>query len=88
MAVDQQPDAESELEPEGACTCGHSPKAHEFTSSGKCSFCACNAFALRSAEETLPLPPGRVSHTEYTLLVEEAKNKLRKGRGARKTNTS
>jgi hypothetical protein len=67
----------NELTVEQSCLCGHSAAAHEFASSGKCSFCSCQVFDLHIVQsEALtaiaPLPPGLASDAGYIVLREMA----------------
>src|SRR5690242_2352581 len=39
-----------EQQPDRVCLCAHSAAAHQFLSSGRCSFCSCQQFAARAEE--------------------------------------
>ena len=61
---------------ERGCLCGHSKAAHQFISTGKCSFCECPRFDLHSVSgEVRPIEPplsGLASDAGYILLREMA----------------
>lgn len=66
----------TELAAEPGCSCGHSKAAHQFISTGRCSFCECQQFDLHSvSSEVLPMgtpPSGLASDAGYIHLREMA----------------
>lgn len=75
---------EDEQQPERVCECSHSAAAHGFLLSGRCSFCACQELELRDAEKDAADARADLARANYSVLVKEAKEKLRRARRARK----